>query len=42
MDKTRRPNGPGRKGLIHLSDDYGHRAAAIVQWQSHSSDYPEN
>ncbi|MDM3180519.1 hypothetical protein OGV46_18680 [Citrobacter sp. Cf108] len=37
-----RPDGPGRKGLIHLSDDYGHRAAAIVQWQSHFSDYPEN
>ncbi|MCR3692075.1 MULTISPECIES: hypothetical protein [Citrobacter] len=38
-----RPDGPGRKGLIHLSDDYGHRAAAIVQWRdSHTSDYPEN
>ena len=28
-----RKDGPGKKGLIHLSGDSGQRAAAIVNWQ---------
>ena len=28
-----RKDGPGKKGLIHLSGDTGQRAAAIVNWQ---------
>ncbi|EMM4086142.1 hypothetical protein WAC87_004154 [Shigella flexneri] len=28
-----RQDGPGKKGLLHLSGDTGQRAAAIVQWQ---------
>lgn len=33
-----RKDGPGKKGLIHLSGDSGQRAAAIVNWQESISD----
>ncbi|HBZ6169076.1 TPA: hypothetical protein ML354_001758 [Salmonella enterica] len=33
-----RKDGPGKKGLIHLSGDTGQRAAAIVNWQESISD----
>jgi 3-oxoacyl-[acyl-carrier-protein] synthase-1 len=28
-----RKDGPGKRGLIHLSNDTGQRTAAIVKWQ---------